>query len=420
MDTSPNPAAASEPGAVPIQSKGIVPGVSISSAQRAAVEATGCALLQLGFRPFFLLASAFAALSIGLWVAQFAGLLNRPYLSGPLWHAHEMLFGFTLAVMVGFLFTAGRNWSNLPTPTGAPLAALALLWLAGRVLVLMPFGWAAAIVNTAFPLAAAAALAVPFWASRNRRNYFFVGLLVLLGVAELSVHLSQLGVVSLPTWLGVQIALDLTLFVMAVMGGRVIPMFTNGGVRGAGAVRHAIIEKVALASVLILLTADLLRVQGIALAAVALAGAGAHGLRWGLWRPWKTLRSPLVWVLHAAYAWVPLHLALRAAAEIGWSSASVATHALTVGAIGGLIIGMMTRIARGHTGRPLRADRFDIACYALVLLAALVRVGIPLVAPEWSVYAVIGSACLWSAGFALYAVRYWPVLTRPRLDGKPG
>ena len=394
--------------------------ISIEKRQRPAVESAGFALWQLGFRPFFLLASLFAALSIGLWAAQFAGWLGRPYLSGPLWHAHEMLFGFTLAVVVGFLLTAGRNWSNRPTPTGVPLAALALLWVAGRVLVLTPFGWAAAIVNTAFPLAAAAALAIPFWTSRNRRNYFFVGLLVLMGVAELTIHLSQLGVVDLPAWLGVQIALDLVLFIMAVMGGRVIPMFTNSGVPDAGAVRDAMLEKAALASVLVLLAADLLRLHGIALVAIALFCAGAHGVRWALWKPWKTWRTPLVWVLHAAYAWIPLHLALRAASELGWISGSSATHALMVGAAGGLIIGMMTRIARGHTARPLRADRFDIACYALVLTAALVRVLVPLAAPAWAMHAVICSAGLWSTGFALYAVRYWPVLTRPRLDGKPG
>ena len=387
---------------------------------RLVAESKGFALWQLGFRPFFLLASVFAALSIGLWAAQFAGWLPRPYLSGPLWHAHEMLFGFTLAVMVGFLFTAGRNWSNWPTPTGLPLAALALLWVAGRVLVLTPFGWAAAIVNAAFPLAAAAALAVPFWAARNRRNYFFVGLLVLIGMAEMGVHLSQLGVLNLPAWLGVQIALDIVLFIMAVMAGRVIPMFTNNGVPNAGAARHALLDKSALGSVLVLLAADLLRLPGRALAVIALFCAGAHALRWAFWKPWKTWRTPLVWVLHAAYVWIPLHLALRAAAGVGWVNASVATHALTVGAVGGLVIGMMTRTARGHTARPLRADGFDVACYALILSAALVRVGWPLVAPAWAMSAVIGSALLWSAGFGLFAVRYWPVLTRPRLDGKPG
>ena len=386
----------------------------------AAVEPAGFALWQLGFRPFYLLASVFAAASIGLWAAQFAGWLPRPYLAGPLWHAHEMLFGFTLAVMVGFLFTAGRTWSMRPTPTGVPLAALALLWVAGRVLVLTPFGWAAAIVNAAFPLAAAAALAVPFWVARNRRNYFFVGLLVLMGLAELGVHLSQLGVLDLPAWLGVQIALDMVLFIMAVMAGRVIPMFTNNGVPGAGAVQHATLDNAALGSVLVLLAADLLGLHGTALAAIAVVGALAHGLRWALWKPWKTWRTPLVWVLHAGYAWIPLHLALRAASELGWISGSVATHALTVGAAGGLVIGMMTRTARGHTARPMRADRFDIACYTLVLAAAVVRVGAPLVAPAWAVHAVVGSAGLWSAGFGLYALRYWSVLTRPRLDGKPG
>ena len=292
--------------------------------------------------------------------------------------------------------------------------------MAGRVLVLTPFGWAAALVNVAFPFAAAGALAVPFWAARNRRNYFFVGLLVLMGVAELGVHLSQLGVLNLPPWLGVQVALDMVLFIMAVMAGRVIPMFTNNGVPGAGAVHHAMLDNTALASVLALLAADLLRLHGPALVTIAVVGALAHGLRWALWKPWKTWCTPLVWVLHAAYAWIPLHLALRAASELGWVSGSVATHALTVGAAGGLVIGMMTRTARGHTARPMRADGFDVACYTLVLAAAVVRVGVPLVVPVWAVHAIVCSAGLWSAGFGLYAVRYWPVLTHPRLDGKPG
>jgi len=160
---------------------------------RGAPPSGGFALWQLGFRPFYLLAGGFAALSVPLWALQFAGWLPRPYLHGPLWHAHEMLFGFVLAVIVGFLFTAGRNWSGQPTPTGAALAALALLWLAARVLVLTPWGWAAAAANVAFPLAAALGLARPLHAAGNRRNYFFVGLLALLGVAALALHLGALG-----------------------------------------------------------------------------------------------------------------------------------------------------------------------------------------------------------------------------------
>ncbi|HET7863261.1 MAG TPA: NnrS family protein [Burkholderiaceae bacterium] len=380
----------------------------------------GFALWALGFRPFYLLASVFAALSIVLWTAQFAGWIAHPYLAGPIWHAHEMLFGFTVAVIVGFLFTAGRNWSNMPTPTGKPLAALALLWLAGRVLVLTPWGWAAALASAAFPFAAAVALAIPFWKSRNKRNYFFVGLLALLGVADLAIHLTLLGVLTVPPWAGIQVALDVVLFIMAVMGGRVIPMFTNNGVPGAGAVRDERLEKASLASVLALLAADLLGLTGAPLIAVASVCALLHAARWALWRPWKTLGKPLVWVLHAAYLWIPLHLALRALGEAGLVIPSLATHALTTGAIGGLIIGMMTRTSRGHTARPLRADRYDTACYVLVLLAAVVRVGVPLVLPALYREAVIGAAVFWSAGFGLFAWRYWPVLSRTRLDGKPG
>jgi len=378
------------------------------------------ALWDLGFRPFYFLASVFAALSIPLWALQFSGILGHTYLAGPLWHAHEMLFGFTLAVIVGFLFTAGRNWSNQPTPTGWKLAALAALWVAGRVLVLTPFAVAAAIVNVAFPLLAAIALAIPFVKAGNRRNYFFVGLLLLLSVAAGFVHLSQAGTIRLPAGLGIQVALDVVLIILAVMAGRVIPMFTNNGVTGANATRRPHVERWALGLLLALLAADALALEGTPLSIVALAACGVHALRWWLWQPWKTRQVPLVWVLHVAYLWVPIHLALRALAGLGLAAPSAAAHALTVGAVGGLIIGMMTRTARGHTARPLRADRYDTACYVLVLLAAVVRVGLPLVAPAQTVAAVLCSAVLWSAGFGLYAVRYWPVLSRPRLDGRPG
>ncbi len=384
-----------------------------------AASPPGFALWQLGFRPFYLLASVFSALSIGLWALQFSGWLGTPYLAGPMWHAHEMLFGFALAVIVGFLFTAGRNWSGRPTPTGVPLMALATLWVAGRVLVLTPFGWAAAIVNVAFPLAAAIGLAIPFIAARNQRNYFFVALLLLMAAAVLGVHLAQLGVTQLPGWVGIQVALDVVLFIMAVMAGRVVPMFTNA-IAGASATKRPWLEKAVLGSTLAVLLADVLQLQGAALVAIAGLCAAAHLARWTLWQPWKTLRTPLVWVLHVAYVWIPVHLLLRGLAELGMVSSSAAVHALTAGAIGGLIIGMMTRTALGHTGRRLVASRSDVMCYLLVLAAALIRVFVPLLMPAQLVHAVLISAALWSAGFALYAVTYWPVLTRVRVDGKPG
>jgi uncharacterized protein involved in response to NO len=400
----------------------MTPLVSIAEPQcpGAGAQPPGLALWQLGFRPFYLLASVFASLSIALWSLQFTGLLGTPYLAGPLWHAHEMLFGFALAVVVGFLFTAGRNWSNQPTPTGVPLMALAALWVAGRILVLTPYGWAAAIANAAFPLAAAVALAIPFWAARNGRNYFFVALLALIGIAQLGVHLAQLGVLEVPPWAGVQIGLDALLFIMAVMAGRVVPMFTNNAIATAGAERRAVVEKAALGSVLALLAADAARLDAVPMAAVLGVALAAHTARWMLWKPWRTTRVPLVWVLHLAYAWIPLYLVLRAAAELGALPPSPATHALTVGAVGGLVIGMMTRTARGHTGLRLQADRFDVASYVLVFVAAAVRVGVPLAAPAWTSAAILASGACWSLAFALYAVRYAPRLARPRVDGRPG
>ena len=224
----------------------------------------------------------------------------------------------------------------------------------------------------------------------------------------------------LPGWVGITLALDVVLFIMAVMAGRVLPMFTNNGVRGANATRHPLLERVALGSLLTLLVTDLLPLPAWAVAALCLVAALAHLARWWLWQPWVTLRTPLVWVLHAAYLWIPLHLLLRAAAAFGWVAPSLASHALMAGAAGGLIIGMMTRTALGHTARPLKADRVDVVCYGLVLSAALVRVFVPLLLPAWTIAAVLVSAALWSGGFGLYALRYAPRLWRPRLDGRPG
>jgi uncharacterized protein involved in response to NO len=377
------------------------------------------ALFALGFRPFYLLASVFAAVSVGLWGLQSTGLLGAGYLAGAQWHAHEMLFGFTLAVVVGFLFTAGRNWTGRATPTGGRLAALAALWVAGRVLVLTPFPLAAAVANVAFPLAAAVALAIPFYTAGSRRNYFFVGLMLLMAVATGIVHLHALGWIQLPAWAGLALGLDVMLFILAVMGGRVIPMFTNNGVLGAKAKRNSAVEQVALGSLLGLPVSALLPLPGL-VAIVAVVAAAAHTVRWWLWQPWKTLRVPLVWVLHLAYAWIPVHLLLRAMALGGAIAPSASVHALTVGAIGGLVIGMMTRTARGHTGRLLQADRWDTTCYVLVAAAAFVRVLLPLFVPAWTLHALLVSSALWSAGFGLYAVCYWPVLSRSRIDGQPG
>jgi len=397
-----------------------IPFIVLQEPPTTAPEPRGFALWQLGFRPFYLLAGIFGAGSIALWAAQVSGALGATYLPGPVWHAHEMLFGFALAVIVGFLFTAGRNWSGRPTPRGAPLAALAALWLVARCIALTPYGWIGAIVGPAFALAAAVGLAIPLRAAGNRRNYVFVALLAALAVLDLVFHLAVLGAIAVPAFFGVRLGLDIVLFVMALMSGRVVPMFTNNAIPGAGAERRPRLEAFALAAIVALAVADLAGVEGTVLAVVAFVAAALHALRWSFWRPWKTLATPIVWILHVATLWIPIHLALRGAAALGWVASTAASHALTVGALGGLVLGMMTRTSRGHTARPLRADAFDVASYALVALAAVVRVGVPIAVPAATMAAIVGSATLWSAAFAIFSVRYWPVLTRPRLDGAPG
>ncbi|HEY5309967.1 MAG TPA: NnrS family protein, partial [Casimicrobiaceae bacterium] len=331
-----------------------------------------------------------------------------------------MLYGYTVAVMAGFLLTAVRNWTGRPTPAGPMLMALAALWVAGRVLVLTPFAIVAAVVNAAFPVAIAIAIGMPLVQSRNRRNYFFILLLLLLGVAVLAFHLSPLNLLPWPERASLQAGLDVVLFVMAVMGGRVIPMFTNNGVPGTNATRHPWVEKIALGSVLALLGGDLLPLPPTFVALLAFVAVAAHAARLYLWQSWRTACTPMVWVLHVAYGWIVIYLVLRGLAALGVVGELFAVHALTIGAIGGMTIGMMTRTARGHTGRPLAPDRFEVACYILVALAAAIRVFGGMWLPGAYLATIIVSGTCWSAAFALYAIRYWPVLTRIRQDGKPG
>ena len=252
------------------------------------------ALWNLGFRPFYLLAGIFAAFSVLAWTAQFASWTGlRVYSGDPRWHAHEMIFGFAFAVIVGFLLTAGRTWTNRPTPTGMLLAAIAALWLFARVLVLASWPLLAAAADAAFAVAVAAGLAIPLVASGNRRNYFFVVILLGLGASSLAFKLAMAGLLDFPVQRGLQIGLDLILFVISVMGGRVIPAFTANAVPGTKPVRVSWLEHIALGGVLALLAGDALNAPPVVLAAIAAIAGFAHAARLALWKPWVTAgRAP--------------------------------------------------------------------------------------------------------------------------------
>jgi len=383
-------------------------------------QESGFALWNLGFRPFYLGASVFTALSMLLWGAQWTALLSHLPITTPLWHAHEMLFGFALAVIVGFLLTAAQVWSGQPTLTGTPLAGLFFLWLLGRIFVLTPFSSVSAVINILFPFSAAVALAIPLFIGNNRRNYFFVGVLLLFGVASIVLHGAQLGFLALPGWVGVRWAFGLVLLIMVVMAGRVIPMFSNNGVPGLGAKTYRWIEIMAPISALLLMVSDVMTLNNHVVVLLLMLCIGIHGYRLHLWRSLHTGSAPLVWVLHVAYGWIVLHLLLRLLSEFGWVSSSIALHAMTTGAIGTLTVGMMTRTSRGHLGLPLNADRWDVVCYSSVIGAAVVRVLVPMISPDHYQISIGLSAVLWSAGFLLFALRYGPRLCRPRIDGKSG
>jgi uncharacterized protein involved in response to NO len=379
------------------------------------------ALWNLGFRPFFLAASVFAAISIAAWVAQFAGVASgHEAVKGPLWHAHEMVFGYAFAVIVGFLFTSVRNWTGQSTPTGLPLAAIVCVWVVARVLAATPWTAPAAAFDAAFAAAAAVGIARPLFASRNRRNYFFVALLLGLGAVNVGFYLAIDRVEARDAMRAVRLGLDLVLFTMIVMGGRVIPMFTANAVPDAKPRRIAALELTALGAVLALFGADLLRAPDGVVAATASVAALVHAIRLAFWRPWKVGARPILWILHAAYAWIVVHLALRALAAIGTVPMSIADHALTVGGIGALTLGMMTRVARGHTARPLIAGPAETTAYALVLAAAAVRVLVPLLWPAHYAAAIVAAGALWVAAFGLIVVVFWPIVSRPRIDGRAG
>ncbi len=379
----------------------------------------GCALWNLGFRPFYLFAAIFAAIAIAVWVAHFSGMLAfGTYLRDPLWHAHEMIFGYAFAIVVGFLFTAVRNWSGKPTPSGKVLLLIVALWLEARVLLLLALPIPALYFDLAFAIAAAFGIAMPLKAGGNRRNYFFVLLLLAIGIANGAFSLAIVGAIAVSPRQMLGVALDLVLIIMVVMGGRVIPMFTASALPQSRPKRPPLLEMLAIVSVVMLLAADVLAVPAPLIGCVAALAAMAHGARLLLWQPWHTVRRPILWILHLAYAWIVVHLALRSVAAWVPGVSSLATHALTVGGIGGLTLGMMTRTARGHTGRPLVAEKGEVTIYMLIQVASVVRVFLPLAAPQMLMAAVGWSGALWVAAFVIFVVKYAPFLWRPRLDGK--
>lgn len=382
----------------------------------------GWAPFGLGFRPFFLGAGVHALLLMALWLAVLGGHYAPPTTYAPLlWHAHEMLFGFAGAVIAGFLLTAVQNWTSIPMTRGVPLAALFVLWLAGRAAFLLPGvpPLLAAIVDLAFLPIVGLLVMRPILKVGQQRNAPFPLMLLGLTVANAFMHAEFMGLAQHAAHGGLVLGLMLVVLMMVAMGGRVIPYFTDNRVQSQ-ARRWTPVEWLAPLSTLAVAVVWMAVPEGLPLAATAAAAALVNGLRLVGWQNRRLWTVPLLWVLHLGYGWIVAGFVLLALAAFGLLPQALAVHAFTVGAMGGLILGMMARVSLGHTGRRLEAATVMAWAFAVLNLAALVRVGLPLMSPSAAPLAWQLSGGLWIAAYLVFALVYTPVLLRERVDGKPG
>jgi uncharacterized protein involved in response to NO len=384
----------------------------------------------IGFRPFYLGAALFACLAIPLWTVSYTtgGRISGTFPAFS-WHIHEMLFGFAPAVIVGFLLTAVRNWTGLPTPSAGRLAALFGLWIAGRVAALVaPGAIASALVDLSFLPIAACCLTLPLWRARNARNSFVIGILLLLFLANVAFHGALLGWLPMTAVRIAEVsALNVVTLLMIIIGGRVIPAFSANAIESLKPKRWPALETFAVGLMVLIALIDLLSpLQGRLLMGTAattyqlllVTTAMVHLVRLAAWQPWKTLQNPLLLVLPVSYLWIPICLLLRGLlnGSPGYIP-SPAVHALVVGAMAGLMLSMMTRSALGHTGRPLRAGRIEVTCFLAIHAAALTRVFGTLLDPARNATWITVSGILWTIAFATFAAGYLSILTAPRRAG---
>jgi uncharacterized protein involved in response to NO len=378
---------------------------------------SGPALFSYGFRPFFLGAGVTAVAAMALWIAALAaGLPLGGGYGAAAWHAHEMLFGFGSAVLAGFLMTAIPNWTGKMPLSGRPLALLAGLWLAGRLAMLAAgaIGVPLAVaIDAAFLPVLAAVCARELMAGRKWKDLKILGGVVLVAAANVGFH-AEVVLAGAPGTAARTGVAGFALLII-IMGGRIIPSFTRNWLAMRGATRlpvpfdgrDGIAIAVGLAGLLVWVAVP----EGPATALAALCAAAAVLWRLARWRGAATRREPLLLVLHVAFGFVGLGLVAIAAAALGWLPAAGGLHLLMVGGMGGMMLAVMTRATRGHTGRPLVASRATVASYLCLFGAALARPAADL-AGEPRLLDLAGG--LWIAAFLLFLAEYGPMLVLPR------
>ncbi|WP_404375830.1 NnrS family protein [Vreelandella aquamarina] len=386
-------------------------------------------LLRLAFRPFFLLAALFGVVSLLVWLAFWHGnILLRPYGGLVFWHQHEMLFGFAAAVVGGFLLTAVRNWTGLPSLNGGPLLALVLLWLLGRLLMAFPMelpGGLLLAVDLAFLPMVAMVMAHLVIKAKRWRNLIFVPLLLLFAVANAAMHLGVMKGDPDMIRQAAYLAVLLITLMMTVVGGRVIAMFTANRLGRPKPAPIPMLEGAVLLTtggVVLLQLAILLgaAIPAPLLAGVMLLAAFSNAIRMARWGGLYSWRVPLLWGLHGSYACIPLGFIMWAMALMGVLRTELAVHALTIGGMGTMMLAMMARVSLGHTGRPIRTLPGIGVALGLMLLAALLRSPILALFPQITHWTYTLSILFWCLAYGVFLLHYtWPLMTA-RVDGQDG
>ncbi|WP_347989005.1 NnrS family protein [Methylomonas sp. AM2-LC] len=381
-------------------------------------------LFAMGFRTFFALAGLSALAFIALWNSISDGSLHLlNYFPQNIWHAHEMLLGYTTAVIAGFLLTAVRNWTGLQTVTPDELAALGFLWIYGRIAPfyahLLPDIIIAGL-DFAFLPVLAYFIAKPLLKKANYKNFIFVVLLLLMAVANGLIHAQFLGLLVDSASLGLKLLVTLVVMMIVIIAGRLFPYFTERGLSGVVCIRNPLLDGITILVSLLALILMILDISGTYLAIAAVMALLINLVRVASWYDGRIWYVPLLWVLFVGYGWIILGFGLLSLAAFAWISPLLALHAFTVGGLGTLTLGMMARVALGHTGRALKASNIMAIAFLLINLAALCRVLFPVLVPAWSGNLVLVSSYFWLAAFSLFVFFYTPILTTPRVDGQAG
>lgn len=385
----------------------------------------GPVLLSFAFRIFFLLGAVFAALIIPLWLSIY--FLGKPSISPMpilIWHTHELVFGFVAAAIAGFMLTAICTWTSCRPLTGTGLVGFVLAWLAGRIAFLFPgvlgLKWIA-VADLLFFACLFVYVLVVIFRHRNWRNLAMPVLLAMFFTANSIIHTGLISGNFLLANKGRLLSLEIVMLMIAFVGGRIIPAFSANWLFAQGIPRESVrsykgLDLASLAILALLLPVDIFLADSVISPFLALLAGLLLLVRLVCWHGWLCYEEPLLWVLHLAYLWLVVALLLKGLEPyIPAITPSVWGHVLGVGAIGTIILGVMTRVSLGHTGRPLRLPEWCVASYWLITLATVCRLfyGLGL---HPSRHALMAAGIAWSAAFIIFLLTYWNILTRPRVD----